>query len=130
MKQLVQIYMRIDRARNDCNDVARKVQTILLLLLEYNQLDILLFALDDEIFCDILTIFEDIHRDKCPDVNYKEFFQRQTRFINYYDFHETAVTSIKMRYKLLFLKDYIFCDHPTEEFLTFLGGVDWRHDQS
>ena len=120
----MRIYLSVDPAREDAHQVLHKVQSILLLLLEYNQLDILLFALEDEIFCDILSIFEDIHRKKCPDVDYKKFYQNQTHFINYYDFHETAVTSIKMRYKLLFLKDYIFCDHPSDEFLNFLSGVD------
>jgi hypothetical protein len=33
------------------------------------------------------------------------------------------VDIIKMRYKIMFLKDYIFCDHLKEEFLNYLNSV-------
>ena len=58
-----------------------------------------------------------------PSVNYKAYFRDQTRYINYFSFPQSVVDSIRQRYKLLFLKDYIFCSHQTEEFLSYLNSI-------
>lgn len=66
-----------------------------------------------------------MHAEKTSTVDYKEFFINQTHFHNYYNFPPHMVDIIKMRYKIMFLKDYIFCDHQKEEFLNYLNSVDW-----
>lgn len=104
-------------------DVVVKIQKIALLLLEEWQLDILLHVLNEEVFYDMLDLFRDMHIEKCPTADYRSFFVNQTHFINFYNFPESLVDVIKLRYKIMFLKDYIFCDHPKEEFLNYLNSV-------
>jgi hypothetical protein len=105
-----------------------------MLLLEEWQLDILLHVLHNDVFYDMLDLFRDMHVEKCPTAEYRTFFENQTYFINFFNFPQSLVDIIKLRYKIMFLKDYIFCDYQKEEFLNYLnsvgvGDLDHRNTQ-
>lgn len=68
-------------------------------------------------------VTSDMHLEKCPTANYREFFVNQTHFINFFNFPQNLIDVIRLRYKIMFLKDYIFCDHQKEEFLNYLNSV-------
>lgn len=136
-------------------DPSDKVARILMLLMECLKLDIIIHVVDESVFYDILDIFSYMHRNKLPESSnpppdnpgapdkpetepnstspkplsspdYRQFFTTQTHFKNIYNFPEQMIDSIKLRYKILFLKDYVFCDHPKDEFLAHLNEVDFR----
>lgn len=67
-----------------------------------------------------------MHSDRIKGrMNYMTYFRDHTKFINYYNFEQKMVDSIRLRYKIMFLKDYVFCDHPKEEFYSYLESVRW-----
>jgi hypothetical protein len=127
VQELVQLYKQLPP--ENVED-AKKIQRILMLLMEFSQLDIILHVLDDAVFLDALDIFDgtlglilDMQRDKAPGIGYREYFVNRTKFLNPYNFPPSIVQIIKDRYKLIFLKDYIFCSHQTEEFLNYLNSI-------
>lgn len=123
MKDLVKVYKSLDRSQADYNSNAVKIQKILMMLLEFAQLDIVLHVLHEDVFFDVLLILEDMHREKFPDVNYRNYFLNDTRYTNFFNFPPQVIASIQLRYKIMFLKDYVFCDHTKEDFLNYLNSV-------
>ena len=123
VKELIAVYRGLQRSEPSFAETAGKVHRIVVTLLETLQLDIILHMLNDEVFLDMLDLFSDMHRDKAPAVDYRRYFAEQTRFVNFHSFPPKLVENIHMRYKLLFVKDYVLCDHPKEELLGFLNSV-------
>lgn len=129
MKDLLKIY-KTAVADPSQKEIVAKVQRITMLLLEEWQLDILLHVLHEDVFCDMLDLFRDMHLEKSPTANYRVFFEQQTHFINFFNFPQSLVDVIKLRYKIMYLKDYIFCDYQKEEFLNYLNSVETGHPDS
>ena len=131
MKDLVKIYKGLSPDDPNHQDISTKIQKITMLLLEEWQLDILLHVLNEDVFYDMLDIFRGIpfsyarhaHRAVFPMPTTGSSSPSTTHFINYFEFPQQMADIIKMRYKIMFMKDYIFCDHQKEEFLNYLNSV-------
>jgi len=123
VKELISVYRGLQRSDQSHQDEVAKIHKIVVILLETLQLDIILHMLNDEVFLDMLDIFSDMHREKSAAADYRKYFAEQTRFVNFHHFPPKLVENIHMRYKLLFVKDYVLCDHPKEELLGFLNSV-------
>lgn len=59
-------------------------------------------------------------------MDYVTHFCTQTKFLPFVEMPVHVVDSIKLRYKIIFLRDYVFCDHVNEEFLNYLSTVSQR----
>lgn len=56
-------------------------------------------------------------------MNYVAHFCLQTKFLPFVEMPAHVIDSIKLRYKMIFLREYVFCDHINEEFLNYLSTV-------
>ena len=121
--ELLDMYKGLDPAAPDFADNRAKLHKVVMLLLESSQLDIILHVLHKSVFFDMLDLFEDMHSHKSLSCHYRDYFVNKTRYMNYFSFPSQLVDSIQLRFKILFLKDYVLCDHPKEELINYLNSV-------